>query len=417
MPRLDRRLVLQGMAASASTLALSRYGFAQSAQPIRIGVLASLTGFAPSLGRDVQNGAQIAADQLNKAGGIMGRPVQVVVRDDKTNPNEAVAAVNELAGQGINLFVGGVLTPLVLAVFGVLPTLKSTLITTGAIGDSITQQAFTRYGFRLTESASIRGRVIGRFAAQRYPNITRWASFTTDNDAGDSQFRAFESGAKEFYPKLAKKQVEILEPMRVKLGSTDFKNEITRLMASPAQGLMIAHPDPVTLAQQARPFGWERKIMAFLDQGNDVALANAFGKRTPPNFWTASHWHYAAYTKNPASQALYNDYVAKTKDTKPGGFMGITHAAVNAYAQAIKAAGSTETEAVIKALETITIDTVAGKKKFRPEDHQAIGDFNMYHFVPSEKDPAGWEVKEFVAMPDADAALPPTPGQPVKYPG
>ncbi|MBN9062480.1 MAG: ABC transporter substrate-binding protein [Rhizobiales bacterium] len=416
MTTISRRAAAQMLGAGAVSLMAGRRATAQTGDPVRIAVLAPLSGFAAALGRDMAIGGQIAEDMINRNGGVLGRKVEVIARDDRGDANEAVAAVRELSGRGVSHFVGGPLTPTVLAAFGVLPSVNGSMIAIGTMGDAVTHEAFTRHGFRLSESAALRGRGLGKFAAQRYPEITSWAAIIGDNEAGVSQYRAFASGVNEFYPKLANKKAEVLEPLRVKYGASDFKNEVAKIMASPAEGLLIAHPDPVTMTQQARAFGWERKIKAFMDMGNDIQMANALGRRTPPGFWTTSHWMFAAYQNLPAGKALYEAYVEKTKDPRPSGFMGVTQMAVMTYAQAIAKAGKTDTDAVIAALESNMFDTAGGKRVFRKEDHQALGDFSAYQIVADDNDPKGWKVGEFFAQSNSDAALPPNPGKPVVYP-
>ncbi|MDI6028930.1 ABC transporter substrate-binding protein [Corticibacterium sp. UT-5YL-CI-8] len=408
---LSRRTLLVGTAALGG-VALSTTAFGQSKESIKIGLLAPLTGFAPDLGRDVRIGAEIAATQLNQAGGIMGRPVELIVRDDKINPNETVAAIRELSGMGVKVFAGGVFTATALAAFGILPSIDAVFMTVHANGDLLTQEKFSPFGFRLNESAAIRGRAAGRLAAQRYPEILNWSGITTDNEAGASQWRAFEAGVKKYYREIAKKDVSITEPIRVKVGANDFKNEIAQIMAGPVEALMLSFPDPATLVQQARPFGWESKIKVFMDMGNDVVLANALAKRTPPNFWTCSDWYHGAYVgKVKGAAGLLEAYKAQTNDDRPSGYVGIAHAAISVFAQAITAAGSDkDTKAIVKALETGSFDTVGGRRSFRP-DHQATGDSNIYRFEAAPEEPRGWKVAEFVAEDNAEVAPPPTPGQ------
>src|SRR6185369_9529416 len=87
--KLSRRNVLRTAAAGAGALALGNWtsAFGQS-NPIRIGVILPLSGPASLLGNDFRTGAEIAAAQLNRAGGVLGRQVELVFRDDRANPND-----------------------------------------------------------------------------------------------------------------------------------------------------------------------------------------------------------------------------------------------------------------------------------------------------------------------------------------
>jgi branched-chain amino acid transport system substrate-binding protein len=84
-----------------------------------------------------------------------------------------------------------------------------------------------------------------------------------------------------------------------------------------------------------------------------------------------------------------------------------------AYAAAIRAAGSTETDKVIAAMEGMTFNTLKGSATFRREDHQLIDDINVIGMGP-KADPPGWAVKEALKL-DPNAVInPPTPGKPLR---
>ena len=90
---LNRRTaLLSGLAMPA----LLRTARAQSADPIRIGMTQPLTGAVAASGNYVANGAKIAVEVLNRAGGVLGRPLELILEDNKSNPREAVAAAEKL---------------------------------------------------------------------------------------------------------------------------------------------------------------------------------------------------------------------------------------------------------------------------------------------------------------------------------
>src|SRR5699024_10431958 len=81
-------------------LVVSPVAFAQDdAKPIKVGVLAPLTGFAAADGQSVSTGIKLAAKAINEAGGILGRPVKLVVYDDSADPKQAVNFARRLVGQ------------------------------------------------------------------------------------------------------------------------------------------------------------------------------------------------------------------------------------------------------------------------------------------------------------------------------
>ncbi|HWT16306.1 MAG TPA: ABC transporter substrate-binding protein, partial [Patescibacteria group bacterium] len=75
-------------------------------EPVRVGFLGGLSGRVADLGESGRNGAQIAVEEVNRAGGIGGRQVELIVRDDAQNPEKAISAINELIGARVEAIVG-----------------------------------------------------------------------------------------------------------------------------------------------------------------------------------------------------------------------------------------------------------------------------------------------------------------------
>ena len=132
MNRIDRRSILKySAAAAAAATGLPGLARAQGG-PLRIGLITPLSGPQEFIGSYVKNGAEIAIDQINKSGGILGRQVTLEIRDDKANPAAALAAARELLGAGINLHIGGISSAVVLALGPVMQQENGVFITCGA---------------------------------------------------------------------------------------------------------------------------------------------------------------------------------------------------------------------------------------------------------------------------------------------
>ncbi|KPL53329.1 hypothetical protein ABB55_14820 [Prosthecomicrobium hirschii] len=410
---ISRRGLLAG-AAGLGAAALGAPGrvLAQGTGPIRIGVLLPLTGSQATYAPDCQLSAQIAADQINAAGGLLGRKLEIVFRDDKANPNAAIAAAKELMGEGINLFVGGLNTPSALAIAGIMPDSKAALITIGSVADSLTHESFNRNFFRITDSAYTRAQAQARLAAEQYPDLTQWGGMLPDVEFGHALWRSYSAGLKTFYPALAKKPPQISEPVLFKFGAIDFKNQISAVMRQPVEGIYqsLTGEDFLTMITQARPLGFTRKIKVFMDLSGELVFARVLKQNLPDNFWSGTHWYYDAYMDVKASRDLYDEYVKRTGDKMPSGYVGPAHMALNAFANAIKAAGQTGTDAVIGALEAIEFESAKGRIKFRKEDHQVVADVNVIKLGPKDGEP-GWQVSAHAKVPGADLLGPPTPGK------
>ncbi|MDP2349540.1 MAG: ABC transporter substrate-binding protein [Chloroflexota bacterium] len=145
-----------------------------------------------------------------------------------------------------------------------------------------------------------------------------------------------------------------------------------------------------------------------IDSANELIVAKAM-KQDLPDMWVGSHWYAGAFEDVAVSRELQAEAVRRTKDPLTMGFLAEGHAAVIAYAKAVQAAGSTETQAVIKALESVTFETATGPRNFRKEDHQAIKPVVMYHLRGSAKSSDGFGVILVVVQSDTI----PRPGKPL----
>ena len=411
---ISRRSILSGATGlgMSAAIGVSPLAMAQTSGTLKIGVLLPLTGSQAPYAPDCQLSAQIAVDQINAAGGVMGRKLEIVFRDDKANPNAAIAAAKELMGQGINLFVGGLNTPSALALAGIMSDSKSVLITIGSVADSLTHESFTRNVFRITDSAYSRAQAQARLAAQQYPNITQWGAMLPDAEFGHALWRSYSAGLRKFYPELAGKQPQISEPVLFKFGAIDFKNQISNVMRQPVEGIYqsLTGEDFLTMITQAKPLGLTRKVKVFMDLSGELIYAKALKQNLPQNFWSGSHWYYESYLDIKAGKGLYDEYVKRTGNRTPTGYIGPAHMALNAYVRAIQAAGGTGTDAVIAALEGVNFESAKGNISFRKEDHQVISDINVIKLGPKDDEP-GWQVSEHVKLSGREVMGPATPGK------
>jgi branched-chain amino acid transport system substrate-binding protein len=106
---LTRRTILAGIA--ASSVASSVY----AADTIKVGVIIPLSGGAGRQGQDVANAVQSMATLINESGGVLGRQLEILVRDDESTPAIGVAKANELAAAGVSVVLEGWNSPVTLA--------------------------------------------------------------------------------------------------------------------------------------------------------------------------------------------------------------------------------------------------------------------------------------------------------------
>ena len=423
MLKASRRVFLGGAGvAAAGVRAAAR---AQGAgKPSRSGCSSALTGRQELRGRPILDGARIAADQINAKGGVLGRPIEVIGADAHADPATAVQLTRQFARDGVNLLCGCVTSELALAVSPELQPANAVMISCSAQTEKLTHEAFVPNYFRVTDQTYMRNRAQAWLMAKRYPDITSWAAILPNNEYGRASWAAFHDGLLEAYAGRA--APVIAEPVLSRFGETDFRSHIDTLKQRSPEALFIAvnGEDAKGFYQQARQAGLLTAVRVLADSVNEFIVPEQLGCETPEHMWLAMSWYYGGYLNTPMARELYDDNMRRTGNGLPLGFLSNGHSAVYAYAAAIAKAGSTETPALIKALEGLTFDTAKGEVTFRPEDHQAICDVNFIRIrnAPqsltmdiNDGERPDIEVAEFVRYDGSQVIEAPTPGKKLVY--
>lgn len=304
MLQSSRRALLGAVAGAAAGGSLGQsIHAAGAARPlsIRIACLTSLSGPQEVLGRSMLNGAQIAADQINAAGGALGRVIEIVEADIRTDPDRAVAMARALTDGGVNLLCGVVTSDAALALAPVLQSLGAVLITCAAASEKLTHEAFTANLFRVTDQTCMRNRAQARLMAERYPEVTNWSAIIPDNEYGRSAYAAFRDGLLESYPMVAKREVRLAEPIVAQFGATDFTAQLAMLKENEAEGLFVAvyGDDAVLLYRQARRAGLLRQVKVLANSANEFLVPLELGSMTPENLWLGMSWYFGGYRDLP----------------------------------------------------------------------------------------------------------------------
>jgi branched-chain amino acid transport system substrate-binding protein len=191
--RVSRRAAIGGIAALAGAVALAGPALAQ--EPIRIGFHVPLTGFAAGDGKSAQLGAELAVEQINAEGGVLDRPLELVVYDDQAAAEQAVPIANRLLGEGVEAVISGSYSAPTRAAAGVFQKAGIPYISAYAIHPDITRAG--DYVFR----TSFMGEVQGRAGAKLVGDIMdkqRVVLITLNNDFGQSLAQGFKEAADQF---------------------------------------------------------------------------------------------------------------------------------------------------------------------------------------------------------------------------
>jgi branched-chain amino acid transport system substrate-binding protein len=404
-----RRNILKGGLALGASLVAPAIVRAQPA-PIRVGVCVQLSGVQAQRGEAMIAGINVALAMIEKSGGIGGRKIETVVRDDKGTGVGAVAALRDLNNEGINILIGGIGSVPAVAIVPLLQDLNSVCIGTASVL-SLTHENYSKYFFRLHPHAGMLFRGLGKVVGERFPDIKEWASISYDVESGRASVRAFEKGLRS----TSKTEVNFAPGIYTSLQATDFKVELQNLMSSQVEGLYLSIFDAhaITFLQQARSIGLNDKLKVIIDGGTDLILARALKQNLPDKLWSAGNWYPNAEPSKsqPISNEAYKEYFAQTKDQHPVGQFNYGFRSMRAIAEALKKGESTQTDSVIAALEGLTFDSLTGPYSIRKEDHQGHGIAVVGNVVPAGTEPF-YQVKEVITYDEGALMEAPTPGLP-----
>jgi len=343
---------------------------AAQGKPIRIGEINSYSGLATVYTFPYREGLLMAAKEINDAGGVLGRPIEFVFRDDKLKPDEAVKAARELVSQEKVDFLAGCISSSVgLAISAYAKDTKTLYFATHCQTSRLTWDDGHPYIAHTTNNVNQYVRAIAK-KASTFP-YKKWAHISPDYEYGHNVWDEFIGYLKELKP-----DVEVSQQNWPKLGETDHSAYITALLQSGADAFIssVWGAQEIAFVKQARPFGLLQKIPFFSasvgnpDELEPLAKEAPVGAITPGFAW----YDEGMQKRHPALMEWVNKFQTQAK--KPP-TLGASWGYASAYiiAEAIKRAKSTDTDKVITALdEGFDMQFPWGKVVMRGCDHQAI---------------------------------------------
>ena len=343
---------------------------AAQGKPIRIGEINSYSGLATVYTFPYREGLLMAAKEINDAGGVLGRPIEFVFRDDKLKPDEAVKAARELVSQEkVDFLAGCISSGVGLAISAYAKDTKTLYFATHCQTSRLTWDDGHPYIAHTTNNVNQYVRAIAK-KASTFP-YKKWAHISPDYEYGHNVWDEFIGYLKELKP-----DVEVSQQNWPKLGETDHSAYITALLQSGADAFIssVWGAQEIAFVKQARPFGLLQKIPFFSasvgnpDELEPLAKEAPVGAITPGFAW----YDEGMQKRHPALMEWVNKFQTQAK--KPP-TLGASWGYASAYiiAEAIRRAKSTDTDNVIAALdEGFDMQFPWGKVVMRGCDHQAI---------------------------------------------
>jgi branched-chain amino acid transport system substrate-binding protein len=340
--------------------------------PIKLGFIYCFSGRLSHYGYGAKQGAGIAIDEINKAGGLLGRKVVAYFEDSRLKPPVGVAAARKLIEKdGVDVVLGIVSSAVAQAVSPVVNDFRTPLIITLAMNPDMTGRLCAPYTFRI----NINGPQSFRSAAllAKDLDVTKWTTLGPDYIFGYQSYEYFEKYLKQMRPdvEFAKKPNIYFAPVV----TTDFRPYIKKLMKSDANGCLVTlyggnFVDFVKQGAAMNLFDGRITFLMSLSYSGDVL--HGLGLSMPKGIWLSGQYWFQANAK-PANRRFVVAY-AKKYMFFPDFNAQNAYTGVKVYAAAVKKAGTTDKKAVAEALEGLTIEAPIGTLTIRPEDHQAILD-------------------------------------------
>jgi branched-chain amino acid transport system substrate-binding protein len=326
-------------------------GSAFSQDTIKIGEFGSLTGDNASFGTSQNNGVQMALEEINAAGGVLGKKIELIVEDNETKQGETTTIARKLISQDhVVAIIGEVASSKSLEAAPICQASKIPQIATAATNPRVTQTG--DYIFRVCFTDDFQAVVIARFVLEKL-KLNKIAFMT---DVKQDYSVGLTNIAKDY---LAKNGATIVKEQSYSSGDKDFRAQLTDLKAAAPDVIIITgyYPEASLIAKQARQFGI-KAILVGGDGWDGSSLIPVGGKAIEGAFFSN---HFSVEDTSPIVQTFVQKYKQKY-NAVPDAFAALGYDAMKLLADAITRAGAPDPEKIRAAIqETENFPGVSGK--------------------------------------------------------
>ena len=349
--------------ALGAVLALGAPAAQAQQAPIKIGELNSYAQWA-AFTVPYRNGWQMALEEINAKGGVLGRKVEIVSRDDGATTGSATRVADELVSrEGVSLLFGSFLSNVGVAMADFANQKKIVYIAAEPLTDAVTMAQGNRYTFRVRPNNFMQ---VGMLVDQaKASGAKRWAIVAPNYEYGQSAAAVFKRLIQERVP-----GAQIVAEQYPALGKIEAGATASALEQAKPDGIfnVLFGPDLTQFVREGNTRGlFEGATVLSLLTGEPEWLLPL--KDEVPEGWTVTGYPWDEI-KEPKHKAFIDAYRAKYNDTpRLGSLLG--YMVMTMIRDSIERAGSTETDAIIKALEDAKFDTVIGPVTMRGIDNQS----------------------------------------------
>ncbi|MGD2038172.1 MAG: ABC transporter substrate-binding protein [Desulfobacterales bacterium] len=334
-----------------------------AADTIKVGDVQTYSKLA-SFTHPYRNGWQLALEEINKAGGVMGKKIEVISRDDQGKPGEAVKVAEEMVSKDkVALLMGSFFSNVGLAVTDFAGRNKVLYIAAEPLSDALVWAKGNRYTFRLRPSTYMQAAMLAVDASKN--PAKRWATIAPNYAYGKDAVASFKKVLKAKRP-----DVEFVVEQWPALFKINAGAEI--------QALADAKPEAVynvTFGSDLAKFVREGKLRGFFKNVFMVSLLSGEPeyldplKEEAPDGWLVTGYPWYDI-KTPMHTKFVKAYQAKFNDYPRTGSVVGYNTMYSVY-HLLKKAGTTDTEKMVETMESLTFDSIVGPVSYRKIDHQS----------------------------------------------
>jgi len=323
-----------------------------STEPIKIGAIQPISGPVSAYGTQSRDAINMAVEEINAKGGVLGRPLEVIVEDDEANPEKTKNAFTKLVTKDkVVGFVGALTSNCSLAITEEAQKRKIIMISPSSTNDSVTDAG--DYIFRACYKDSFQGPVVAQFSIDQLKAKTAAILFDNTNDYSVGMKDNFKSEFEKLGGKI------VVEESYAK-GDKDFNAQLTKIKTGNPEVIFIPdYYNTVSLiAKQVKQNGITAPMLG-ADGWDEIA--NNAGEEVVGSYYSN---HYSADAKDADVEKFVADFKAKYSNQTPNALAALAYDATYILAEAIEKAGSTDTAKIKDAMKLTDRKFVTGKISF-----------------------------------------------------
>lgn len=334
--------------------------------PIKIGVIDSYSGPPSVYCNDVREGFKLALDEINAKGGVLGRQLVFVTRDDKFKVDLGLSAARELImRENVDILAGTTNSAVTLAISDVVKREKIPLVVMFAKSAKITGAKGHRYIFSMNENTAMIGRAAATALSKR-PYTNYWIA-GDDYEFGHAMAQEVWSHLKKLKP-----EAKLMGESWWKLGEPDFIPYMTSILSAKPDAVIMATGGAscVPFLKTAKSIGFNQKVPFWMHTATELSTLKPLGMEAPQGvIGTSPYFFY--YPDIPENKAFVENYRKKYGNyPSVASFCG--YISGEFIAKAFEKAGAVDREKFVDALKGMTIDSPVGKISIREFDQQLM---------------------------------------------